>query len=179
MRAETFIQTPPDDTDWAEQVTTFFDEYQSPICAYLYSLVDDWELAADLTQETFLQLFYTRHRLRDVENPRAWIYRIATHLALNALKRERRFGWLPWHLFDRSLQFQWDELDTAVEERAAIEQALAALAPRYRAPLLLFTYYGFSVREVADILELREGNVKVQLHRARELFRQHYRQETE
>ncbi len=159
---------------WAETVAALFAEYRSPVSAYLYSLVDEWELAHDLTQETFLELFYTRHRLRDVENARAWIYRIATHLALNRVKRRRRFAWLPWHLAEKALHFQWQAMDAEVEKRVVIEEALATMAPRYRAPLLLHSYYGFSVREVAALLELSEGNVKVQLHRAREMFRQSY-----
>ncbi|MCB0183299.1 MAG: RNA polymerase sigma factor [Caldilineaceae bacterium] len=173
MKAEQWMQ---DDAEavWTETVAALFVEYRSPICAYLYSLVDEWELAHDLTQETFLELFYTRHRLREVENPRAWIYRIATYLALNRVKRRRRFGWLPWHLSERELHFQWHDLDAAVEQRVVVEAALATLTLRYRAPLLLHSYYGFSVREVADLLGLSESNVKVQLHRAREQFRQSY-----
>ena len=173
MEADLFMQENVE-TSWAETVAALFVEHRSPICAYLYSLVDEWELAHDLTQETFLELFYTRHRLREVENPRAWIYRIATHLALNRVKRRRRFAWLPWHLAEKALHFQWQEMDGEVEKRVVIEEAMATLAPRYRAPLLLHSYYGFSVREVAALLELSEGNIKVQLHRAREMFRKSY-----
>lgn len=173
MKAELVMQEDAE-AGWAETVAALFAQYHSPICAYLYSLVDEWDLAHDLTQETFLELFYTRHRLREVENRRAWIYRIATHLALNRVKRRRRFAWLPWHLSEKELQFQWQELDADVEQRVAIEEVLTTLSPRYRAPLLLYTYYGFSVREVAELLELSESNVKVQLHRARELFRKRY-----
>ncbi|MEZ4682318.1 MAG: sigma factor-like helix-turn-helix DNA-binding protein [Caldilineaceae bacterium] len=94
-------------------------------------------------------------------------------MALNRVKRRRRFGWLPWHLSEKELHFQWQELDAAVERQVVVEAALAALTP-LPVPLLLHSYYGFSVREVADLLGLSESNVKVQLHRAREQFRQSY-----
>jgi RNA polymerase sigma-70 factor (ECF subfamily) len=162
------------DQIWIETVTALFEEHHAAVCAYLYSLVDEWELARDLTQETFLELFYTRHRLRDVENQRAWIYRIATHLALNRLKRQRRFAWLPWSSSGQAFRVEWHFMDAEVEHRTQIEEALAALPPHFRAPLLLYSYYGFSVREVAELLNLTEGNVKVQLYRARTLFRQSY-----
>lgn len=158
-------------------VTELFDAYYQPICTYIYCLVDEWDLAHDLAQETFLQLFHTRQRLPSVENQRAWVYRIATHLTLNKLKRQRRFAWLPWHNLENTPHFHWQAPDEEVSHRAVIEKALAALPPHYRAPLLLYSEGGLSVREVADALGINENTVKVQLHRARTLFRQAYEQE--
>jgi RNA polymerase sigma-70 factor (ECF subfamily) len=150
----------------AALVADLFEQYHAAIFAYLYRLVDDREWAHDLTQETFLQVFRTRQRLPQVENARAWVYRIATNLAFNALKRRRRFAWLPWQQADLSAP------DTAEQsaQRMAVEQTLAELPPHYRAPLLL--HYGFSVREVAETLGIGQSAVKTRLHRAREMFRQ-------
>ena len=75
--------------DLAETVSTLFQHYAKPVCAYIHSLVDDWELAYDLTQETYLRLHQARDRLPTVENQRAWVYRIATNLAINESKRRR------------------------------------------------------------------------------------------
>lgn len=159
--------------DPAAVLTALFERYRVPICAYLYSLVDDWEMAHDLTQETFLKAFGARGQLMDVENQRAWLYRVASNLAFNALKRRRRFQWLPWTDNDSEPLPQADASER-VAEASAVERALAALPLDYRAPLLLFSYYQFSVREVAEALTLSEGAVKVRLHRAREMFRQAY-----
>jgi RNA polymerase sigma-70 factor (ECF subfamily) len=158
-------------------VADLFEAYYHSICTYIFCLVDEWELAHDLTQESFLQLFHTRHKLRGVENPRAWLYRIATHLTLNKLKRQRRFAWLPWHKLEQSPHFRWQAPDEEVYQRSAMENALAALPAHYRAPLLLYSDVGLSVREVAEALNVNEQTVKVQLHRARRLFRQAYAQE--
>ncbi len=154
-------------------VTDLFEQYQVPVFAYLYRLVGDREWAHDLSQETFLQLFRTRHRLPEVENRRAWVYRIATNLALNALKRSRRFAWLPWHHAD-DLQMHAPDPAEQADEHAALERALAELPADYRAPLLLYSHYGFSVREIAKTLDVSEGAVKTRLFRAREMFRQAY-----
>ena len=80
----------------AVQVTGLFEQHHGEIYGYLAQLLRDRQLAEDLLQETFLRAFRTRHELSRIENPRAWLYRIATNLALNALKRRRRFAWLPW-----------------------------------------------------------------------------------
>ncbi|MCE7985524.1 MAG: sigma-70 family RNA polymerase sigma factor [Caldilinea sp. CFX5] len=162
----------------AETVSVLFQHYAKPICAYIHSLVDDWELAYDLTQETYLRLYRTRDRLPAVENQRAWVYRIATNLAINAVKRRKRFAWLPWSKAHERVDFAWHDLEATLDNQAAVQRALAQLAPEYRAPLVLYSSYDFSVREIAEALHLNESAVKVRLHRARERFRQLYAEGT-
>ncbi len=161
--------------DRAEQVSNLFAAYAQPVCAYIHSLVGDWPLAHDLTQETFLRLYDTRERLAQVNNPRAWVYRIATHIALNERKRRKRFAWLPWPAAEQNgPSTAWSGVEAAIDARDAVERALAALPQDYRAPLLLYSGYDFSVREIAEALEISESAVKTRLHRARALFRQVY-----
>lgn len=154
-------------------VADLFEQYHTAVFAYLYRLVGDREWAHDLSQETFLRLFCARHRLLQIENRRAWVYRIATNLAFNALKRRRRFAWLPWRNTD-AIHLTVPDPTEHADRRVGIEHALAQLPPHYRAPLLLHSHYGFSVREIAEALGIREGAVKTRLFRAREMFRQAY-----
>jgi len=157
----------------AALVAEMFERYHTAVFAYIYRLVNDREWAHDLTQETFLQVFRARHQLPQVENRRAWVYRIASNTALNALKRRRRFAWLPWRTADTSHLTGADPAEET-NRRIAVEQALAELPPHYRAPLLLYSHDGFSVREVAEVLGISEGAAKTRLYRAREMFRQAY-----
>ena len=157
----------------ADLVADLFEQYHSQIFAYLYRLVDNRELAHDLTQETFLRLLQQGDRLQQVDNQRAWTYRVASNLAFNALKRQRRFAWLPWRQGDGYTLSQAGPAQT-VAEQEAVQQALAALSPTYRAPLLLYSHYQLSVREIAAVLDISESNVKVRLHRARQQFREAY-----
>ena len=69
-------------------------------------------------------------------------------------------------------------MEATIAERLAVEQALAALSPKYRVPLVLYLDEGYSVAEIAEILELSQGAVKVRLYRAREQFRQAYLAQT-
>ncbi len=149
-------------------VADLFERYHDAIFAYLYRLVDDRDLAHDLAQESFLRVFRARKRLPQVENQRAWIYRVARNVALNALKRRQRFTWLPW----READLPTTDPIAESEQSISVEQALSALAPKYREPLLLYSHYGLSVREVAQVVGISEGAVKTRLFRAREMFRQ-------
>ena len=157
----------------ADLVADLFDRYQPAIFSYLCRLVGVRDLAEELTQEAFLRAYDARRKLPDVANRRAWLYRIATNLALNAIKRRARFAWLPWG--DRvAAHSTGDEAFAQVRQRSVLEQALASLPPQYRAPLLLYSHHGFTVSEVAQALGLSEGAVKVRLHRACEKFKEVY-----
>ncbi len=164
----------PDAHDLASRL---FERHHVEIFAYLHRMMDDREWAQDLAQETFLSAYRARDQIARLQNPRAWLYRIATNLALNALKRKRRFAWLPW---------QWHEDRPAggnvaeeVGRQAVLETALAAVPPDYRAPLLLHSHYGFKVAEVAEALQISEGAARMRLQRAREMFRKAYRRENQ
>jgi RNA polymerase sigma-70 factor (ECF subfamily) len=158
------------------QVTKLFDEHQAAIFAYIWRLVRDRQWAEDLTQETFLRVFDARDRLPAVINQRAWLYRIATNTSFNALRRQRRFAWLPWNPFSVPALRESNAIEQ-IGQRSAVEGALAALAPQYRAPLLLYTHYGLTISEVAEALAISDGAVKTRLYRAREMFRQAYERE--
>lgn len=149
-----------------------FERYHGEVYAYLCRMLRDRQWAEDLAQETFLRALRARRQWAELENPRAWLYRIATNLALNALKRRRRFVWLPWRAADgRSGQGCPAE---ALHQRDMVEGALAALPADLRAPLLLYAHHGLSVAEVAEALGLSRSAVKMRLYRAREAFRLAY-----
>ncbi len=118
-------------------------------------MVGDREWAQDLAQETFLSAYRARDQILGLHNPRAWLYRIATNLALNELKRRRRFAWLPWHWHEERPAS--GNIAEEVGRETLIEMALAALPTDYRAPLLLYAHYGFKLTEVAEALNLSEG----------------------
>jgi RNA polymerase sigma-70 factor (ECF subfamily) len=163
----------------AEQVAELFEQHRGAVYAYLARMTRNAELAEELTQETFLKVHAARGRLPDIENPRAWIFRIATNTCLTALKRNRRFRWLPWESAEGQGGWPGRRSDGApgdLIERDAVERGLGALTEEYRAPLLLFSHYGFKIAEVAAVLGISEGAVKTRIYRAKEMFLRAYRQ---
>ncbi len=116
-----------------ELAADLFERHHGEIYAYLCGMLREPAWAEDLAQETFLRVLQARRRLAEVRNHRAWLYRVATNVALNALKRRRRFSWLPWRAGDPELRAP-DPAEQA-GRRSALEAALGALQPAYRAPL--------------------------------------------
>jgi RNA polymerase sigma-70 factor (ECF subfamily) len=157
-------------------VSGLFEQHKSAVYAYICRLTADAGLAEELTQETFLRVFEARARLKQVANLRAWVFRVATNTTFSALRRRRMYVWLPWEAADRTPTRSQDVVERAGLEDA-IEKTLASLTPQYRAPLLLFSYYGFNVVETAEILGISEGAVKTRVYRAKEMFKKAYDRE--
>ncbi|MDX1665069.1 MAG: RNA polymerase sigma factor [Candidatus Promineifilaceae bacterium] len=164
----------PDPDALTALVVELYEAYYSSLFAYVYQLVGDAEWAHDLVQESFLRLYRERGKLEVVENRRAWIYRIASNVAFTALRRRRRRIRLPWQAVEEMAMVAPDPTAQAGQQQMDVEQALATLPAHYRAPLLLFSSYGLSVREVAAALGLSETAVTTRLYRARKLFREAY-----
>lgn len=177
---------PGDDLARRDAFGELFARYSAPLANYLYGMTRDRELSADLVQETFARALAATNDLAAIAYPQAWLYRIATNLALTTLGRRRRFGWLPLsHVEPESAAAssgRWSipplpdqpyaDLAATIAERDAVWGVLAELPPRWRAILLMQTTAGFEVREIATLLRLSEANVRKILFRAKERFRE-------
>jgi RNA polymerase sigma-70 factor (ECF subfamily) len=186
--------TPTSATDVTplSRFSQFFAQYHLPLLDYLYGMTRDRELAADLAQDTFMKAFADAPELAGILHPKAWLYTIATHLALNAARHRGRFEWLPLSRVEPeaaggTAEEAWaslpavvlppvgqDDFVASVAEREVVWAVLAELRPSWRAVLLLQASAGFEVREIAAHLQLSEGNVRKILFRAKERFRARY-----
>jgi RNA polymerase sigma-70 factor, ECF subfamily len=165
-----------------------FARYHRPLLDYLYGMTRDREIAEDLVQETFLRAYAAETTLPSVTHPQAWLYRVATNVAVDAHRRQRHFTWLPLHRVEPEAgpheadswshplpqAMRQDDLAVSLAERDAVWRVLAELPPRWRAVLLLQTTVGFGVREIGTLLHLEESNVRKILFRAKERFRAIY-----
>jgi RNA polymerase sigma-70 factor (ECF subfamily) len=155
---------------------------------HCYRMVGSFDEAEDLVQETLLRGWHRRDSYAGRAPLRAWLYRIATNVCIDALRSRRaldaqpampdapRYAELPW------LQPYPDALlgsaapppapDAQVIMRDSIELAFLAtiqlLPPKQRAALLLRDVLDFSAAEAAEILEDSTAAVNSALQRARE-----------
>ena len=148
----------------------FFDLYSGPILAYLRGMVGDASLADDLLQETLLRVYRNIDRYEERGAFRAWVFRIATNLAVGEIRR-RRYGSTD-ALDERALEIpERDDLDPHQrledeERRRLVEAGLATLAEEHRAVILLRVREGMGVAEIARTLCVPEGTIKSRLHYA-------------
>lgn len=153
-------------------VARWFAEYQTPLFRYLARLLGDEERAADVLQDTFVRAFGALAARPPPDNPPAWLYRIATNLAYDTLRRNRRWRWLPLRGDEPARSFEGD-----VATAQSVRECLARLHPREAEALLLYEYAGLSCVEIAAQTGEPAPTVRVRISRARERFRKLYRQE--
>jgi len=154
--------------------TVLYTTYQQPILSYLYRLMGDAACAEELCQEVFARAYKARRSMENVQNVRAWLYRIATNAARDQLRRRRLLAWLP--LFDEDPALLVDNPEASALELHAVEQALLKLDPDLRVPLVLYTCQELSTQEIADVLGISRDAVKQRLVRARSRFRELYKE---
>jgi RNA polymerase sigma factor (sigma-70 family) len=164
-------------------VAALWSEHHAALWGLCYRLTGSAADADDLVQETFRKVIESPPS--DLSRPwRPWLMRVAVNLALDLLRQRqaRKYvgPWLPSPIetqgsddvrLARSAPADAEARYGALESVAfAFLLALERLEPRQRAVLVLRDVLGFSGPEVAECLDLTAGNVRVILHRARELM---------
>jgi len=161
-----------------------FDEllrrYRTPLVKYFTRLVRDQALAEDLAQEAFLRVYKARHRYRPDARFTTWLYRIATNLALNAIRDARN-----WQRQEGSgreddgeTSFEFVDPKASVEQQLMatdrsrmIREAIDSLPQNQRAAVILHKYQEVDYRQIAGVLKVSESSVKSLLFRAYETLR--------
>ena len=152
-----------------------FERWAAPLLRYLERMVKDTATAEELVQETFLRVHRSAGRYRASARFSTWLYRIATNLALNELRRPQRArphsstsddtSGPPLELVAASPLP--DALVDTGRKSAAVEALLCELPERQRMALWLSAVEGHSYAEVAEMLGATEKSVKSLVHRAR------------
>ena len=132
-----------------------------------FLMCGDWETAADITQEALIRLYVAWPRIERGPGLASYARRTVVSVAID-WARKKSSSELP--IADPEERRTGDATDT-VADRVTILNALALLAPRQRACVVLRYYEDLSVAEVARLLGCREGTVKSQTARALDTLR--------
>jgi RNA polymerase sigma-70 factor (ECF subfamily) len=145
----------------------FYEKTCRPLWGYLARASGSGSLADDLTQEAYLRLLRARLREASEEHRKNYLFKIATNLLRDHFRAlKRRPVQLP-ELPD----VRAHETEAGTDRRAVLQRdlgrALQELRPRERQLLWLGHVEGFSHKEIAQILGLRAGSVRLLIFRAR------------
>ena len=154
-------------------------KYRNKVYSTLYNLVRNEQDAWDLAQESFLKAWRNLPRFREESSFFTWVYRIATNIGLDALRRKKIEGGVEFddavapHLVETSAptaphpeRAPHERLRDA-EIRARIEEALALLSAEHRAVVVLREIEGLSYEEIAEAAGCSVGTVMSRLFYAR------------
>ena len=156
------------------------EKHRSPVVHFLYRMVQNHAVAEELAQEVFLRVYRSRSTYEPTAKFTTWLFRIATHLALNALrdgKNERLQERLDDDTGDMPVR-QVSDHRPSVEQRMVyqakldeVRRAIAALPEKQRAAVLMHKYEEMEYTQIARVLSCSESAVKSLLFRAYETLR--------
>jgi RNA polymerase sigma-70 factor, ECF subfamily len=156
-------------------------KHRLSVVHFLYRMVQNQAVAEELAQEVFLRVYRSRSTYEPTAKFTTWLFRIATHLALNAL-RDGKNERLQDRLDDDSSAMpvrQVSDTRPSVEQRMVyqvrldeIRQAIGALPDKQRAAVLMHKYEEMEYSQIARVLTCSESAVKSLLFRAYETLRQ-------
>ena len=155
--------------------------YERELFGYLCRYLRDSALAEDVFQNTFLQLYLKSGQYEPGNPVRPWLYTIATHQAIDALRRNGRHQAISLdeqretegegdcqrltELLETREPGPFDHASRA-EQREQVRAAVEQLPDFLREVLVLAYYQGLKYREIAGIVGIPVGTVKSRLHAA-------------
>lgn len=156
------------------------DRHRGPVVHFLYRMVGNQAVSEELAQEVFFRIYKSRATYEPTAKFTTWLYRIASHLALNAIrdgKKEKGQASLDEELPDGGERQVSDGLpsveDTLVDRVRIreIRQAIESLPEKQRAAVLMHKYQGLGYAQISKALECSESATKSLLFRAYESLR--------
>src|SRR5580765_5441341 len=157
------------------------DKHRSSVVHFLFRMVQNYGVAEELAQEVFLRVYRSRSTYEPTAKFTTWLFRIATHLALNALRDGKNERWQDRLDDDSSAVPVRQVTDTrpSVEQRMVYEvkldeirRAIGALPDKQRAAVLMHKYEEMEYSQIARVLTCSESAVKSLLFRAYETLRE-------
>lgn len=146
-----------------EYIRSVLEKYSSCVVKLSYTYVQNICDAEDVAQDVFLALIKRNKPFDSEEHEKAWLLRTAINKSRNYLKS----GWVKRTV---SLEDSGEAVEDDVSggEESEVLEAVLALPEKYRTPIHLFYYDGYSINEIAEILHKKPATVGTLLARGRE-----------
>ena len=150
---------------------THYQEYFPLLYRFLYRLTGDMEEAKDIAQESFVKLHNFLQRGFIPDQPKAWIFKVATNTCYSLFKRKARFrsivdnNWLPNHYSAVAYPSVEDQL-IQLEMKKMIRKAIEQLSVMDRLILELH-HVGLSYKEISMIVKVKTSSIGKKLFRIR------------
>ena len=138
--------------------------YKDMIFRLAYSYTKNHFDADDITQNVLVQLYKTDKTFKSEAHLRNWLVRVTVNQCKNLFR-------VPWRKHE-NLEDYANTLSFEEVESEDLFFTVMSLSPKYRVTLLLYYYEGYSIREIARILDVPEKTVSTRLARGRKILKE-------
>lgn len=157
------------------------DMYKDKIYHLGYRMLGHVNEAEDIVQETFLRVYTNLERYDETQKFSTWIYRIATNLCIDRLRKRKPNYSLDaempdsdgadWYSLLPSNRETPEEEIVLTETQEQIRKAIDALPKKYKSVVVLRYLHDMSLQEIGEVLKMPVTTVKTRVHRGREYLR--------
>ncbi|HUH25566.1 MAG TPA: RNA polymerase sigma factor [Flavobacterium sp.] len=141
-----------------------YKDYWDRIFRLCMGYVNDYSLAQDMAQETFINVWNSFDRFRQESNVGTWIYRIATNICLRQLEKQKRVKQtiLPVNIPE--------DIQINIEPSIQLLYSFIAELPEIDRLIISLELEDINQKEIAQIVGLSESNIRVKIHRIKLQF---------
>ena len=161
----------------SEEIARLYDSYGDMLFRLACSILLNRADAEDAVQDMFIKIIGKVPEFNQERQERAWLTRVLVNQCRDSLKRRKLRVYTP---LDELLETTGKEPSVPGPEEAegsGVLQAVLALGEKYREPILLYYFEGFSVEETAGMLGIGQSALKMRLARGREMLRKRMEEE--
>jgi RNA polymerase sigma-70 factor (ECF subfamily) len=133
---------------------------QEKLYRIAYSYMRNEQDALDVVQDAIVNGYKAFHKLSKPEYFSTWMTRILINAAINELRKRKKVTLMEWEKYEPVAKESFESV-----HRLDLGEVLERLKPEQRSLLIMRFYYGYSLKEIAEILGKPEGTVKSQIHR--------------
>ncbi|HEV2641805.1 MAG TPA: RNA polymerase sigma factor [Candidatus Elarobacter sp.] len=159
----------------AQAQRTLYDAHVERVYRLAYRLAGDDDLAADLTQETFIRAFDRLGEFRNESALGTWLHTIAVSVSLGALRKQKRRA-VRHAPLDEAVDVGREDRVADADLRTRLHEAINALPEGYRTVFVMYEVEGYTHQEIATALGVQVTTSKGQLFRAKARLREALKQ---
>lgn len=146
--------------------------YKDKIVNFLWKITGDYQKAIELSQETFMRVYFKANKYKPIAPFSSWVFTIASNLAKTEMKKMRRYAAVSLDDVRNNLPKEaYANNPTDSGLLSNLREALNSLHPRYKIPVILKDVEGFSQEEIAQMLKSPLGTIKARISRGRDYLK--------
>ena len=154
--------------------TALVNRYRNQVASLAYKMVNDYDIAADITQIVFVKMSNNIWRYDTNKNFYTWLYRITINATIDYMRKHKRHHHEPLENYHTIAEKQSSNPEFSYQRqriKGYINQASQTLNEKQRSAFILRDVEGCKIDDVAEIMNIPEATVRWYLHRARNKIR--------
>ena len=149
---------------------TIYKTYWQKVFRLCMGYANDTDAAKDLAQETFIKVWKQLPKFRNESSIGTWIFRIASNTCLRQIQKDKKMP-----KSELPLEIKDDILDTNIEEDIQLLYQYISELQEVERIIISLELEDMNQKEIAEIVGLSEGNVRVKIHRIKEKLTQKFK----